>query len=136
MRASLLGSLTLALCVSSTAAAQEGSLELDAPRLKLPQTLDETMPRPVPEPQRHRGGWLITGGLLAAGGIATTVYSGWLADEGCTNCTDLVYGFLAGAGLVTVTAAVLLSIGGVLWADVDRHNSALALDANGVGVRW
>lgn len=113
---------------------------LDRPRL-LPRAgqLIGLGDRVVP-PRQHSATWLVLGGAMLAGAIGSGVAAIHFAEFSCggTPCsTDVavaLYGALSGA--LTVASAVFFVLAGIQWADVDAYNDSLALDANGIGVRW
>lgn len=83
--------------------------------------------------------WFITGGIALTGAIAGWVLAGVYASQSCGmfcsyDTTVITYGIIG--GFVAIAAGVFFTLGGVQWADVDRYNEGLALDANGIGVRW
>lgn len=113
--------------------------ELDAPTLGLPASAPGGAALGPSLRRGHRKVWFITGGIALTGAIAAWVLAGVYASQSCGMfCSNdpivITYG-IAG-GVVAIAAGVLFTLGGVQWADVDRYNAGLALDANGVGVRW
>ncbi len=140
--------LSLALTVALTGArAQAQASELGAP----PPLVEESALRlsDGPEPERpHPWGWLVPGGVFAAGGLAaTTVGLAMLVTVECSTldvCTDDALGVLVATigGGFALAGTIFLVVGGVIWRDVDEHNARVrteggfSLDPGGVSLRF
>lgn len=127
--------------VPSTACAQEASGELGAPAASDPSLVEPTAPA---QERGHRLWYFFAGVPMGLVGPVLGAAAIDLLTDPCDGCLGHYYGIGLGiaGGVLTLAAAIILSVGGVEWADVDAHNRRIAeeggafLDASGLGVRF